>query len=44
MSTPSKVSLVFIHGVWADGSRFAKLIPTLPAEGQLFARRGATRK
>src|ERR1700760_2922755 len=26
-------SIVFAHGLWADGSCFGKLIPTLQAEG-----------
>ncbi|MBV8729501.1 MAG: alpha/beta hydrolase [Acidobacteriia bacterium] len=30
---PSKPSIVFVHGLWADGSCFGKLIPTLLAEG-----------
>jgi pimeloyl-ACP methyl ester carboxylesterase len=29
----SKPSIVFAHGLWADGSCFYKLIPTLQAEG-----------
>jgi pimeloyl-ACP methyl ester carboxylesterase len=29
----SKPSIVFAHGLWADGSCFQKLIPTLLAEG-----------
>jgi len=29
----SKPSIVFSHGIWADGSCFQKLIPTLQAEG-----------
>jgi pimeloyl-ACP methyl ester carboxylesterase len=29
----SKPSIVFAHGIWADGSCFSKLIPTLQAEG-----------
>ncbi|MDH6131530.1 pimeloyl-ACP methyl ester carboxylesterase [Kitasatospora sp. MAA4] len=29
----SKASIVFAHGLWADGSCFSKLIPTLQAEG-----------
>jgi len=29
----SKPSVVFAHGIWADGSSFQKLIPTLKAEG-----------
>ncbi len=32
-STPTKPSIVFAHGLWADGSCFSKLIPTLQAEG-----------
>ena len=33
MSTPTKPSIVFAHGIWADGSCFNKLIPSLQAEG-----------
>jgi pimeloyl-ACP methyl ester carboxylesterase len=33
MSTQTKPSIVFVHGLWADGSCFSKLIPTLQAEG-----------
>ena len=33
MSTPAKPSIVFAHGVWADGSCFNKLIPALRADG-----------
>jgi pimeloyl-ACP methyl ester carboxylesterase len=33
MSDNGKPSIVFCHGVWADGSCFNKLIPTLQAEG-----------
>ena len=33
MSTQTKPSIVFAHGLWADGSCFSKLIPTLQAEG-----------
>ncbi|MFJ8164888.1 alpha/beta fold hydrolase [Streptomyces sp. NPDC096136] len=29
----SKAAIVFAHGLWADGSCFGKLIPTLQAEG-----------
>ena len=29
----NKPSIVFAHGLWADGSCFSKLIPTLLAEG-----------
>jgi pimeloyl-ACP methyl ester carboxylesterase len=32
MSKP-KPSVVFCHGIWADGSSFSKLIPPLQAEG-----------
>ena len=28
-----KPSIVFVHGIWADGSCFSKLIPVLQAEG-----------
>ena len=31
--TETKKSVVFCHGLWADGSCFSKLIPTLQAEG-----------
>jgi pimeloyl-ACP methyl ester carboxylesterase len=33
MPTKAKPSIVFAHGLWADGSCFSKLIPTLLAEG-----------
>src|SRR5262244_3865659 len=33
MATRTKPSIVFAHGLWADGSCFSKLIPTLQAEG-----------
>jgi pimeloyl-ACP methyl ester carboxylesterase len=33
MSNQNKASIVFAHGLWADGSCFQKLIPTLQAEG-----------
>src|SRR5689334_18997240 len=33
MSGQEKPSIVFAHGIWADGSCFNKLIPTLHAEG-----------
>ena len=29
----TKPSIVFAHGLWADGSCFSKLIPTLQTEG-----------
>lgn len=32
-ATKNKPSIVFVHGLWADGSCFSKLIPTLQAEG-----------
>ena len=32
-STQTKPSIVFAHGLWADGSCFSKVIPTLQAEG-----------
>jgi len=33
MSTPTKPSIVFCHGIWADGSCFSKVILPLQAEG-----------
>jgi pimeloyl-ACP methyl ester carboxylesterase len=33
MPTQRKPSIVFVHGIWADGSCFSKLIPTLQQEG-----------
>jgi pimeloyl-ACP methyl ester carboxylesterase len=33
MSKQTQPSIVFVHGIWADGSSFSKLIPTLQAEG-----------
>lgn len=33
MPAQTKPSIVFAHGIWADGSSFSKLIPTLQAEG-----------
>src|ERR1700680_659759 len=32
-SAQTKPSIVFCHGIWADGSCFNKLIPTLQADG-----------
>src|SRR5579859_2259531 len=32
-SMQTKPSIVFCHGIWADGSCFNKVIPTLQAEG-----------
>jgi hypothetical protein len=29
----TKPSIVFAHGLWADGFCFSKLVPTLQAEG-----------
>src|SRR5205823_8474124 len=31
--TNTKKSILFCHGIWADGSCFNKVIPTLQAEG-----------
>jgi pimeloyl-ACP methyl ester carboxylesterase len=31
--TKTKKSIVFCHGIWADGSCFNKVIPTLQTEG-----------
>src|SRR6266446_1431693 len=33
MSVQTKPSIVFAHGLWADGSCFNKIIPALQAEG-----------
>jgi pimeloyl-ACP methyl ester carboxylesterase len=33
MSPQSKPSIVFCHGIWADGTCFSKLIPALRADG-----------
>ena len=33
MSAQSKPSIVFCHGLWADGSCFSKVIPALQADG-----------
>jgi pimeloyl-ACP methyl ester carboxylesterase len=33
MATNSKPGIVFAHGLWADGSCYSKLIPTLQADG-----------
>lgn len=33
MKTQTKPSIVFCHGIWADGSCFNKVIPPLQAEG-----------
>src|SRR5258708_19211412 len=32
-SMQTKPSIVFCHGIWADGSSFSKVIPALQAEG-----------
>src|ERR1700682_2269668 len=32
-STKTKPSIVFCHGIWADGSSFGKVIPPLQADG-----------
>ena len=33
MSAASKTTIVFCHGIWADGSCFSKVIPALQADG-----------
>jgi len=33
MSSQRKPTIVFCHGIWADGSCFSKLIPALQADG-----------
>jgi pimeloyl-ACP methyl ester carboxylesterase len=33
MPTQTKPTIVFCHGVWADGSCFSKVIPALQADG-----------
>src|SRR5215471_4408321 len=33
MAVPTKPSIVFAHGLFADGSCFRKVIPTLQADG-----------
>jgi pimeloyl-ACP methyl ester carboxylesterase len=33
VSTSAKPSIVFCHGIWADGSSFSKVIPPLQAQG-----------
>ena len=33
MSSSAKPSIVFCHGIWADGSCFSKVIPPLQAQG-----------
>src|SRR5882724_8587050 len=33
MSTQTKPTIVFCHGLWADGSCFSKVIPALQADG-----------
>jgi pimeloyl-ACP methyl ester carboxylesterase len=33
MSNAAKPSIVFCHGIWADGSSFGKVIPPLQAQG-----------
>jgi len=33
MSTPTTPSIVFAHGIWADGSCFNKLIPRFRRKG-----------
>lgn len=33
MAASKKPSIVFAHGIWADGASFSKLIPPLQADG-----------
>ncbi len=33
MSSQRKPTIVFCHGIWADGSCFSKVIPALQADG-----------
>ena len=33
MSSRAKPSIVFAHGIWADGSCFSKIVPALQADG-----------
>src|SRR4051795_8244607 len=33
MPTKTKPTIVFCHGIWADGSCFGKVIPALQADG-----------
>jgi pimeloyl-ACP methyl ester carboxylesterase len=33
MTQPKKPTIVFCHGIWADGSCFSKVIPALQADG-----------
>src|SRR5258708_21385454 len=33
MATKAKPTIVFCHGIWADGSCFSKVIPALQADG-----------
>jgi pimeloyl-ACP methyl ester carboxylesterase len=33
MSAQTKLTIVFCHGIWADGSCFSKVIPALQADG-----------
>ena len=33
MSSQNKLSIIFCHGLWADGSCFSKVIPPLQADG-----------
>ena len=39
MAPQVKPSIVFCHGIWADGSCFSKVIPLLQAEGWPLLRR-----
>jgi hypothetical protein len=33
MTNQRKATIVFCHGIWADGSCFSKVIPALQADG-----------
>jgi hypothetical protein len=33
MSAQAKPSIVFVHGIWADGSCFSRVMPTPPDQG-----------
>ena len=40
--TSNKANIVLVHGFWADGSGWSKVIPTLQAQGH-FVVAGAAR-
>jgi pimeloyl-ACP methyl ester carboxylesterase len=45
MSLQRKPTIVFCHGIWADGSCFSKVIPALQADGHevIAVQYGSTR-